>query len=302
MIVVLLVFLLALLLLRRRGKTEESAAPVEEARKPRKAKKAEAESKAIEGFAAEIEQRLAATFERLRLEEKRLDERQATLAAGESEFDRTAEERIGRLTEWEHALAARDAALAQREAGIEEAFTARELELAQKAADVASRESALARRAAETEARERQPAPVASPELEGRERAVEARLAAVSQRELELARRAAELAVREPEQPPTPAAPPGSQVVADPPPLATFVPLPEPVEAVPAPLPPPPASEGRWNVLALDRLVEQRGHEFPDRVEEWTSYLYSLRAYATPDGSLPANFDPLIQETFGELV
>ena len=59
---------------------------------------------------------------------------------------------------------------------------------------------------------------------------------------------------------------------------------------------------GRWNVLALDRLVEQRGHEFPGRVEEWTSYLHSLRAYASPDGSLPASFDTLIGETFGELL
>jgi hypothetical protein len=65
---------------------------------------------------------------------------------------------------------------------------------------------------------------------------------------------------------------------------------------------PSPDAPGRWNVLALDRLVEQRGHEFPDRVAEWTSYLYSLRAYAAPDGSLPTSFDTLIEETFGDLI
>ena len=82
------------------------------------------------------------------------------------------------------------------------------------------------------------------------------------------------------------------------------MPPPEPEPYVEPEPPAAPAADapGRWNVLALDRLVEQRGHEFPDRVEEWTSYLYSLRAYAAPDGSLPASFDSLIQETFGGLV
>jgi hypothetical protein len=186
--------------------------------------------------------------------------------------------------------------------------------------------------------RERQaarPAPVAPPpavdpqasaDLAERERAISARLAGVAQRELELARRAAELAARErepappaPEPPPPAAAPPPEP---EPVTLPTFPPTPElaPQVAPPPPPPPPPAPDpepqpeppapapvaadapGRWNVLALDRLVEQRGHEFPDRVEEWTSYLYSLRAYAGPDGSLPASFDTLIEETFGDLI
>ena len=55
-------------------------------------------------------------------------------------------------------------------------------------------------------------------------------------------------------------------------------------------------------MLALDRLVEQRGADFPNRLEEWRSYLYSLRAYASPDGTLPASFDSLVEETFSELV
>jgi len=105
--------------------------------------------------------------------------------------------------------------------------------------------------------------------------------------------------------------PPPEQVA-----LPTLPPTPEPAPQASAPPTPPPAPEpeepgapapaadapGRWNVLALDRLVEQRGREFPDRVEEWTSYLYSLRAYAAPDGSLPASFDTLIEETFGDLI
>jgi hypothetical protein len=157
--------------------------------------------------------------------------------------------------------------------------------------------------------------PRASAELEERERAISARLAGVAQRELELARRSADLAARERQPaPPAPAAPPPEP---EPVTLPTFPPTPELAPQVtppPPPPPPPPDPEppapapvaadapGRWNVLALDRLVEQRGREFPDRVEEWTSYLYSLRAYAAPDGSLPASFDSLIEETFGDLV
>ncbi len=79
-------------------------------------------------------------------------------------------------------------------------------------------------------------------------------------------------------------------------------PEPQPDPDPPAPPAAAPDTPGRWNVLALDRLVEQRGRDFPDRVEEWTSYLYSLRAYAAPDGSLPPSFDSLIKETFGDLI
>jgi hypothetical protein len=59
---------------------------------------------------------------------------------------------------------------------------------------------------------------------------------------------------------------------------------------------------GRWNLISLERLVEERGREFPDRVDEWTSYLYFLREYAEPDGRVPASFDWLIHDTFSELV
>ena len=54
--------------------------------------------------------------------------------------------------------------------------------------------------------------------------------------------------------------------------------------------------------MVLERLVNDRGDEFPDRRDEWSSYLFFLREYAEPDGSVPASFDWLIQETFSELV
>jgi hypothetical protein len=54
--------------------------------------------------------------------------------------------------------------------------------------------------------------------------------------------------------------------------------------------------------MVLERLVNDRGEEFPDRRDEWTSYLYFLREYAEPDGTVPSSFDWLIEETFSELV
>jgi hypothetical protein len=62
------------------------------------------------------------------------------------------------------------------------------------------------------------------------------------------------------------------------------------------------AGDGAYNLVTLERLVNEHGGEFPGRMEEWTSYLYLLREYAAADGSVPAGFDWLIQETFGELV
>jgi len=52
----------------------------------------------------------------------------------------------------------------------------------------------------------------------------------------------------------------------------------------------------------LERLINERGEEFPEHRDEWSSYLYFLREYAEPDGSVPASFDGLIQDTFSDLV
>jgi hypothetical protein len=61
----------------------------------------------------------------------------------------------------------------------------------------------------------------------------------------------------------------------------------------PATKPAPPASEGEhYNPVTLERLVEARAADFPDRAEEWSSYLYFLREHAAVDGSVPASFKP----------
>jgi len=301
-IVVLLLLLLVLLLTMERRKKAAAAGgevaaerppKAEKLPKPEKAPRPPKGGKSVDEVAQRLEERLSASFDRLRAEEQRLDERQVALSASEAEFERTAEERIARLTEWEQRLHARESQGGAQEAAAEQTFRQRELDLAQRAADLAAREAALARRAAEVEPQP-QVQPPAGSDVDERERALAERIAALSHRELELARKSAELALREraaavlPEQQPLQAAPP-----------------PPPPEPEPAPEPVPPAvgsAGGRWNVHALDRLVEERGKEFPDRVEEWTSYLYSLRSYASPDGSLPSSFDTLIEETFGELV
>ena len=40
----------------------------------------------------------------------------------------------------------------------------------------------------------------------------------------------------------------------------------------------------------------------PEQSETWKTYLYFLRQHASPDGSLPRSFDPLIADVFGEIV
>jgi capsular polysaccharide biosynthesis protein len=62
------------------------------------------------------------------------------------------------------------------------------------------------------------------------------------------------------------------------------------------------SSQGHWNLLDLQRLVDQRGGEFPERMDEWLSYLFFLREYAEPDGTVPSNFDWLIEDEFAEIV
>jgi hypothetical protein len=121
------------------------------------------------------------------------------------------------------------------------------------------------------------------------------RLAGVTAREVELARRAAALALRE------------RELDARPEPVPEPEPEPEPdPEPAAAPAPPPaavgPGRNGFYNLTTLEHLVGTRGSAFPDRLEEWSSYLYFLRDYADADGFVPASFDALIAETFAELV
>jgi len=125
-----------------------------------------------------------------------------------------------------------------------------------------------------------------------REAALGKRVKSVTKRERSLARLAGKLAARERElqrraasAPPQPKPEPGPE------------PEPEPVAA-----PAPSVAGGAWNVVALERLVAERASEFPERAEEWRTYLFFLREHASPEGVLPPSFDALVDETFRELV
>jgi len=94
-------------------------------------------------------------------------------------------------------------------------------------------------------------------------------------------------------------------------PVLTAVPAPEPEpdrepeqEPVPAavatlPLPPQPRE---WNLWELERLTRDRAGEDQARDVEWRYLVVYLRDFARPDGTLPAEFDDLVRESFGEIL
>lgn len=116
------------------------------------------------------------------------------------------------------------------------------------------------------------------------------RVRTVTERERALARHAAEVAASEREL---------ERIAAAPAPEPVPEPEPEPELVTPAELLRP---AGAWNVVALERLVAERGSEFPERVAEWRSYLFFLREHASLEGALPPSFDALVDETFHELL
>jgi hypothetical protein len=165
--------------------------------------------------------------------------------------------------------------------------------MARRAGDLARREKGLEEREREL-AEQAQPQSVqagpvqAGPADDGREELLAARVAVLTEREQALARRAGELARREKELDERERQPAEQEQGSE--------------AAQPESHPAFDGARGHWNLISLERLVEQRGSDFPDRVDEWSSYLYFLREYADADGSVPAGFDWLIQDTFSELV
>jgi hypothetical protein len=64
----------------------------------------------------------------------------------------------------------------------------------------------------------------------------------------------------------------------------------------------PAGGPGGWRLQELERLVETHAPAHPDRAEEWQSYLFYLRDYTDSSGRVPAQFDWLIEDTFGSLL
>jgi hypothetical protein len=87
------------------------------------------------------------------------------------------------------------------------------------------------------------------------------------------------------------------------------VPAPDPEpEPKPEPVPEPPQLGGsageaqEWNIWDLERLAKGGDGVATGRDEERSLLLVQLRQFARADGALPSGFDPLVRETFGELI
>jgi capsular polysaccharide biosynthesis protein len=207
---------------------------------------------------------------------------------------------------------------------------ARERELDRRVSAVTARESVLAKRAGELGAREREVEQTAgeldrtaseleaqAAELEARAAELEAQAAELDALAGELDARDADLEQREREF----AAPPRQALASVPTPAPAPAPTPIPVPVprpgpgpTPAPMPQPelpPAAVAQvvqlrvgagFNLIELEHLVAARSQEFPDRVVEWTSYLFFLRDHSNVDGSLPETFDYLVEDVFADLI
>jgi hypothetical protein len=89
-----------------------------------------------------------------------------------------------------------------------------------------------------------------------------------------------------------------------PPPLAPEAaaePKPE-HEPEPERLPAVPLAPRAWNLWDLERRVRETAEPDTARDEERSFLLMYLREFAATDGALPVEFDPLVRESFAELV
>jgi outer membrane biosynthesis protein TonB len=94
----------------------------------------------------------------------------------------------------------------------------------------------------------------------------------------------------EPAPPPAPSAPPAAAAPAET--GASVVPLPW--------RPSPHAQE--WNLWDLERIAREDTKRDPQRRAELSALFLHLRQFATADGTLPREFDPLLRESFGGLL
>jgi hypothetical protein len=125
------------------------------------------------------------------------------------------------------------------------------------------------------------------------ERRLRKRLDEVAKRERALARRAGELAAREQELERRER---GAAIVPQAPPPE---PEPQPEQQVAATA--SAVATNGWNLEDLRARVEAHAADFPERADEWRSYLFFLREHARSDGTLPHQFDVLVNDVFGPL-
>jgi transcriptional regulator with XRE-family HTH domain len=61
-------------------------------------------------------------------------------------------------------------------------------------------------------------------------------------------------------------------------------------------------AERGFNLDAIEHTLDERAAEFPERADEWRTYIVFLRDFVQADGELPGTFNPLVQEVFRELL
>jgi len=62
------------------------------------------------------------------------------------------------------------------------------------------------------------------------------------------------------------------------------------------------AEPREWNIWELERLAHEARGRDPAHDEELVFLLLELRQFAAADGQLPVSFDPVVRESFGELI
>ena len=90
---------------------------------------------------------------------------------------------------------------------------------------------------------------------------------------------------REPEPEPEPVPPPVDETAS----VIAFTPSPD-------------ASPREWNLWELERVARDHSEDDVARAEERSYLLMYLREFAGPDGVLPADFDGLVRDAFGDVL
>ena len=80
--------------------------------------------------------------------------------------------------------------------------------------------------------------------------------------------------------------------------------IPEPVVEEPEPEPDPepePEPEPESAIERIEHAIAEAHAQGAPEAEEWSFYLPLLREHARPDGSLPPEFEELVESVFGDL-
>lgn len=106
------------------------------------------------------------------------------------------------------------------------------------------------------------------------------------------------------EEEPPPPPPPQLALMPAPPPKPEPEPVAEEPQAAARPgvVPLRPAAPREWNIWELERRARDRAGQDPARDEEWGYLFLYLREFATPEGTLPLDFDDLVRSSFGDLI